>query len=489
MSKYKFITIFNALTPTERSGFKVYLEQNVRKETKFIQVYNQLYNMSDDERAQLATDLEGNLNDDIFESRQSDEHKRKKSTFKGLLNAFNDLINELRTFLLGYSEGEMEWMTQLRWVHILNARDLPKESSRQLKFLYDTVSRSLIKSHEACIAAITVAHAYQRYAYVHPNEFEENEMFECYKFTADLNTIIQWRTLSDTINLVNLNDKLDQLPGDMIQPAEDVAFRTDTGYYKLQIICQKMYLMLKHDSIEHYRTTKEYIKLYAADLDPTDMLRILQILRNFVSRLQRANRQAIPFSELFELHKIAHNTNLYRTPGALVNGAWGNIIQVAVKALDFKWAEQFCEKNIVTFPPEQRKKMKALKDAMIYYEKQEYHLVLKALRKKKYTQPMDNLRYKVLVMRSAFEVGNLPRLEDVIRSVTRNNDDKTHSDTEKAIVNAAKILRLMMMGNESQSKILRKMDEMTLLYMREWLYEKVQNYSDKKSLEKHKPEE
>lgn len=480
MSKYKFLSIFNALTPDERAVFKVYLEHNTRKESKFIHVYNQLYELSDLERTQLASDLEGNLNDDIFESRQSDELQRKKSTHKGLLNAFNDLINEVRFFLLGQTDGEPEWITQLRWIHVLETRGLTRESSRQLKLLYATVSQSPIKSLDTCISAVTVVHKYQQYMFAHPNEFNEQEVFDSFKFKTDLNTIIQWRTLSDTINLANLYGIPQYLPTNTPEIPDTTHFQTDTGYFKLQVICQAMYLMLKHDSVEYYRTTKEYIKQYAADLEPTDMLRMMQILRNFVSRIQRENREAIPFSELFELHKIAHNTNLYRTPGALINGAWGNIIQVAVKAQDFEWVEQFCAKNIETFPPDERKRMRALKDAMVYYEKQEYQLVLKAFRKKRYTQPMDILRHKILVMRSAFEVGNLTRLDDVIRSVIRSSDNKTDSDTEKAVINAAKILRLMMIGNESQSKILRRMDETPLLYMREWLYEKAKNYSDKK---------
>jgi hypothetical protein len=480
MSKYKFLSMFNALTPDERAVFKVYLAHNTRKESKFIHVYNQLYDMPEIERTQLASDLEGNFSDDIFESRQSTELQRKKNTYKALLNAFNDLMNEVRYFLLGDTEGEPEWITQLRWVHILAARGQDKESSRQLKLLYATVSQSPIKSLDACISAVTVLHKYQEYMFVHPNEFSEVEVLDTFKLITDLNTIILWRSLSDTINLANLHNTPHYLPGNTLSVTKVTELRPDTGYYKLQVLCQELYLMLKHDSIEYYRTTKEYFKQLAPDLEPTDMLRVMQVLRNFASRIQRENREDIPFDELFELHKIAHNTNLYRTPGALINGAWGNIIQVAVKARDFKWVEQFCNKNIETFPPDERKRMRALKDAMVYYEQQEYQLVLKALRKKRYPQTMDNLRCKALVMRSAFEVGNRLRLEEVIRTVTRNNDDKSHSDTEKAIVNAAKILRLMMMGKETQAKILRRMDETPLLYMREWLYEKAQNYSDRK---------
>lgn len=164
------------------------------------------------------------------------------------------------------------------------------------------------------------------------------------------------------------------------------------------------------DADAHFRAFHGLL-LQQGGLFPAHEARDLYLLAvNYCIRRLNEGEEAYA-REGLELYKKGLENGLLAPDGGLSRFTYRNAVAMALKEKELEWAEQFIQQYKGSLPRDHRESMYSFSLARLSYERRQYGLVLELLQKAEYEDLLLNLAAKTLLLKTYYELGEVPLLE------------------------------------------------------------------------------
>ena len=470
MHASKFFTLLSTLRDEEVAAFQKHLKQVHAKKDIALRLFDYIRKA----RTKAAAEKKLNLEYAYRKIYHSDIGNNRKA----ILNTLSDLHLWLKDFLLFEKTKSPSFESRILWLSILQERGLQTEFSKQAIQLRDELEilpkKSLIDYQNYMVA--------QHFVYYHlPHQSVSDgvSILQKNKNTLDLYKLaIQLRMDCDIQHLKQVQHA--NSITDIIQYPPQPATRSISPEHPLLRVYQDICELIHTQAPEQFKKIEALLSKQAEHLDPKELDEILLHLFNYASAKVRANEAKEDWKRIHQLNKLAVAHQVFIKKGEMPIGQFLNIVGAACKAKDFDWARSFITSNVIDIPADIRPDTALVANAIIFCEKKAYKSVVKNLEDAPLKDLQLQLRSKLLLVVSYYELG-----ADVILildtcakfEVYLRRNRKHLLDAVQAALNFIHIVKLLVRRNLEKGKILAQLEQMESLYYRIWLEEKLLNYN------------
>lgn len=479
MRKYKFLSVFIHLSPSEREAFVRFISSNHEKKTNAILVCEALCKHRTSKLVAAQSNLGAlDIPETIFVDKQG-VPKDKEKTHRDILNIFSELFPDLKQFVLGYDKDMNDWATRFRWVTLLYDCGETKEAHKELEVLYAEITNGdhFIQSMRDVQITLAVAQKYRDFLFSSPLDHSVPKVKSCLNFINNLIDTLKWKAEIESANLLKLVDTTpvaSSKTGPLLPESE--------SSFQLHELYREIHGMLFKKDLNCYKRAKELFKKHVDKLDLKEMQIAFRYLVNSGTELSR--KAKIPESklarDLFELYSVAEKNDLLGEEGVLETGLLFNIINAAAQAHEFVWANNFFDKyspNMYT--GEELERMTQLKNAVLAFEEKNFNNVLKAIKSTQYNFDYDIIRAKVLLICTSYEIKDKELLREQQRSLGRHFKNRDQSPAYIGANNLAQIVYMMLVYQTPKAEILKALETLKPYHKEEWVAHKLQRYKGK----------
>jgi hypothetical protein len=479
MRKYKFLSVFIHLSPSEREAFVRFISSNHERKTNAVLVCEALCKHRTNKLVAAQSNLGAlEIPETIFMDKKG-VPKDKEKIHRDILNIFSELFPDLKQFVLGYDKDMSDWATQFRWVTFLDDCGEKKEANKELEVLYGEITGGdhVIQSMRDVQITLAVAQKYRDFLFSSPQDHSVLKVKSCLNFINNLINTLKWKAEIESANLLKLvnNTPIPTSETESLLPDSESSFQLNELY-------REIHGMLFKKDLNCYKRAKELFKKHVDKLDREEMQIAFRYLVNSGTELSR--KAKIPESkiarDLFELYYEAEKNNLLSQEGVFETGLLFNIINAAAQSHQFEWANNFFDKYAPhLYTGDELERMNQLKNAVLAFEQKDFDNVLKAIKSTQYTFDYDIIRAKVLLICTSYEIKDKELLREQQRSLGRHFKNRVQSPAYIGTNNLAQIVHMMLVYQMPKADILKALETLKPYHKEEWVAQKLQRYKGK----------
>lgn len=178
----------------------------------------------------------------------------------------------------------------------------------------------------------------------------------------------------------------------------------------------QIYLTLTDvDNVEHYYKLRELLVKFAGQFPTAEAKSLYDSAVNYcVIKNNQGHSNFI--HELFKVYQDSLETGVIYGDGELAPGHFRNIVNVATRIGNYKWAEQFINDFKSKLPEDFRKNAVSYTLARLYFFQKEYNKVIELLQEVEYEDVNYNIGSKVFLLKIYFELDQTEPLFSIMES-------------------------------------------------------------------------
>lgn len=240
-------------------------------------------------------------------------------------------------------------------------------------------------------------------------------------------------------------------------------------------------MLLHPEEEEHFRALRDLLGLFAQIL-PLDEQKLLFIhLMNYCIDTKINAGRTDYFAELFQLYQVALETEILFDDETLDAQHYKNIITVGLHERAFDWTEQFIQRYTPRLPREDRENALTYNLAKVYFQKQQYDLVIRQLREVEYQNLAYALGAKLLLLKTYYELGEflaLDSLSESFRIYLRRNTTISR-EVKQQYMQVLKYVRKLSQLNPGDKEAIARMRQQVMEGAtpadKQWILEKLRD--------------
>lgn len=462
MYKSKFNTLLRTLNTSEVQNFEKYVRRRTHDRTT-LKVFDYIIKAEGAKKLELSY-----LYRVLFHDRQPLLPAKRKN----LLNLLYDLHSYLQEFLIMEKLHSSIFEKKALWLDILEERKLMEEFAKQTDRLYQELKNKSVYSMKDLWQTVAADGIKHRYLALNPASFDsldfmhsQLENLELYTLTLKLKAaceILTQQRLAPDIPIKALPDIPERLPD-----FEAVAqIPISTLYWHL-------YQLLRPEPTVDYHQVLFLIEQNAARIEPVELYEIIKYIYNYNALLIRKGGELAVAQQLHDINKFANSYDFFKQPGIITATQLNNIVNIACAVKDYEWANTFIETQGVLLP----EPVRVLAQATVWFEQGRFDAVVYHLNQLSFRQIPDQLRAKMLVLRSYYclemPTNVISNFSDNFEKWLRRHKEK-YPDSIKATMNFIPLFRTLLQGITRPEHLLKQIEDTSNLICRGWLQTQVQ---------------
>ncbi len=308
---------------------------------------------------------------------------------------------------------------------------------------------------------------------------------------------VNFQPTTNSLDIYYLSQKLEQLcqmknrqqtvpfPYRFDLAQEIITFLPQSIYYNIPIIqiWYTAFLLLDNPVLAHYQQLKKLVREHQTRIAIQEKRALYTYLENSSALLMSRQERYV---ELFELYQLQLKDQTIYSDGYLQPLSFRNIITVALKLKENRWAEQFLEEHQTLIVPDYTEKedMVSLCKALILFEQKQYDQTLDFLNLLKYNNVYTKLDERRVRLKVYFELGFDDLFDDLINSfrkfISKNKTqiNEVYINLNRNFVNAINTMQKLKYEVKNQqakrNDLIIKIQTMSLIAEKEWLLTKLE---------------
>jgi len=469
MKKIKLFLLLQKVKPKEMIAFRNFLERRYQEAKSPIMVFDYLRKFYPDFTDDKKLD-------------QKAVHKKlfgTESTFdKKMSNLYSDLYLDLQDFLLCKKLEENAFEKGRLWLNILEERGQKSEFfsvAEQLELKLDAEPQ---KSFDDYLMHLSVK---QTVSYKTRIGSIEKDSVRLQQFDQALDTFYLVGKIRGACEMINLNRlharKFEQ---DLDPVINQLILRVELEDHPLLHLYLEVYYLIIQQSDKQFFQVAPLYKDSFQKIEVEEMNKILEHLLIYCNA--RVNQGAPEFWAIaLELIKPGYTHQLFARLGALSATRFNSFVTIACRAKDFKWADEFIDRQRPYLVEKDREATIELARATVCMETRQYLQVLELLEHKKYGAIVHSIRAKSYILMAYYALN----FEEETLSKHCNSFEtylKRHQNTHAFVdrfVNFLRVIRMLSEKKDDAQKIKKYLNQTKEISSREWLEEMLIIYKPK----------
>jgi len=327
--------------------------------------------------------------------------------------------------------------------------------------------------------------------------FQRN-LYDLKEYEINMESQSNLETIHEVLDLFYLAEKTKQLVNAVTRRIDfNLPIRIDLEDQLIQIVRQGAYL--EHPEIGLYykiyqiKNQKDPGPLYPglkqsvlSHLDKFPQQEAVDIFKEMINftTLQRNQGRTEFEHESLEWYKYGLKYDLVFPNGAFHPGHFLNIVITGIRTKEFAWTEKFIEEYQNIIPKDQKNTLVTFSLARLYFNQNQFGLVIQKLQDVEFDELTYNLDSKVLLLATYYEVEEWPAMSSLAESfrtfLNRHQKDMTPAKKLRYSNFIKYIKRLSRVKYQDRAARLRALEEIkstTAVVNQGWLLEKAKAIS------------
>lgn len=388
----------------------------------------------------------------------------------------SDTVKKLEHFLVLDKFNQQKQLQYAYQLEIMNERKLNKHVPEQLSLAFRKQQQTT--EHDALFYHTTFLLQQQRN--LHLENKDQRSVEKNLQDVADsLDTYYFYQKLKYTAAMLHYKNFLSVEAETPLIP--DVLKLLDGDKYQapgIQIYRRIILSFTEAENEEHYKALKKLITTHSA-LFPIDEQKAMFVfaMNYSINRINYGKSEYL--NEVFELYKYALNNDLLLEDEQLSQWDYKNIVTVALRLKQHKWAEQFIQSYKAQLPKEDRSNAYTFNMARYYFATRKYERVLQLLQNVKYSDIFYQLDSKTTLLKTYYELGEwqpLYSLKDSFRVMLRRKkliSPQQQQNYMNLLKLSMKLYKIDVKNKAALSAIKTKIETTPNVADKTWLLEKL----------------
>lgn len=236
----------------------------------------------------------------------------------------------------------------------------------------------------------------------------------------------------------------------------------------------EVYELLSKEEAAKFSQTIQLLKKHIAGISQKETHTIFSYLHNFAASQVRLGEER-QLSLLHQLNVFGVENGVFMDKDLFTLTQFDNIIMVACRVGDLKWANAFLKNHLKFMPDSVQENAELFAKANIAYSKTELPKCIKLLEKIKPADFYNNVRIRTLMLQCQYEVDE--KDFDMVSYCTAlevqlEKYKKQHQQVVRAMLNTVRIIKMLYRRRSGKQTILQEIDAAKQLYLKEWLISK-----------------
>lgn len=246
-------------------------------------------------------------------------------------------------------------------------------------------------------------------------------------------------------------------------------------------------MMLHPDETHFFQEMKSLLGTQASQFQKKELQTLFIHAMNYCIDTKINHGRSDYFSELFNLYKIALQSEIIFDNGELNPHHYKNIITISLNIQELAWAEQFIQDFTKRLPKADQENAMNFSLAHVYYYQKKYDRVIELLREVEYQNIAYSLGSRMLLMRTYFDRREEQALESLIDSfsIYLRRNRLISKEVKRQYLNMLRFTRklqsLAPFDKKGIEKTLLEIQNCQSLTAKKWLVEKAEEMASASS--------
>ncbi|WP_336914472.1 hypothetical protein [Runella sp.] len=408
-----------------------------------------------------------------------DPHAQKK-----MLNIAYVLSKWLKTYLVTSKALGDDALQQMIWLSILQERDLKDEFAKKATEFYTQIQSVPFKKTADALPVWVASYFHREHVSWEAPLKHAETIQHCTETMTACWDILRLKMACEMSMVQRIT--AESSTRKEVQAAELQMI----GLYALKDIYETLWQLIDSGNDLYFTRLEAFLKQFGAYIDPGELNGIFQYAYYFTANQSRHKQEEVHYERTHRLNILALEHGVFLLDGYMPSSAFGNIVTIACLTKDYNWASRFIKDYNHVLQENQRDEAVLLAQAIVAFETNNYKGVIELLESVDFTNHLDMLRAKSLLLRSYYEFG---AEQDVMlntcasfENLLRRSSPQTEAD--KAMLAFVLTFRKIVTQKSGKELILNRIEKSTGIYSKKWLIEKMKHYKPEYAIRKVKSE-
>lgn len=371
MADSKFFALYKKLTRSELAAFGAHLAATHGEKLHIRKMYDYIvmnYHLSDKQQSLFEPE---NVHQAVFSHEPFERVK--------ILNLYYDLHRQLKLFLLKEHFLEDAFETGRYWLAVLSEKGMKERFVKVSENLNAELVKSPVKGVEFYRKSLMAEEI--QYYQVEPGKKDHNRNAPL-EYLKSLNLYYKICHIKVGCDLATMNKQVKESSNQFDLSTTEILIEQTAEHEKKEHPVLALFItsfqLIKSPDHDKFRQLATLFKQYIDKVDQVDLNRVFSFLQNYFFRLFNNGDYAF-LQESFELTQLAFEHNVIKGYGAVSPTAFQNIVNIASKNNQFKWAEKFISEQGIYLDESARKDTVLIARASLDIEQKQFENAYKSL--------------------------------------------------------------------------------------------------------------
>ncbi|MEI6412003.1 MAG: hypothetical protein WCR52_21610, partial [Bacteroidota bacterium] len=280
--------------------------------------------------------------------------------------------------------------------------------------------------------------------------------------------------------IIALNRLHEQKMEESIMPIiQQICSKVELSAHPLLNLYLTVYNLLEHQTKPYFKQASTLFLAYLDKIDPKEMSKILEYLLQFCN--VNVNRGLVKYRDYaWNLVKKSHKNKIFNHTGAISSTNFNNLVQIACRKGEFKWAEDFIHSQLKYLDERNNEDTVFMAKITLDFEKGLYDKVLAELEHKKFRKVSLVVRAKAYVLMCQYVLQSEKQDLDIsslcytFEAYLRRYQRKYA--IARRFMDFTKAVKMLSEKKESKETIQAYLQETQQITSREWLEKMLNDY-------------
>ncbi|MCB0521201.1 MAG: hypothetical protein KDD27_19840 [Saprospiraceae bacterium] len=459
----EFFEIFNHLAPAQVKAFRTYLARLYPGQAQLLSLLNYLH------AKRRPEDLTEEAVHQAVVQRPLTEEGRKNFS-----NLYSSLYKKLREYLLWEEAKNPSFEQDVLWLRITAQLKADKAYFSHLKQCRRNAESAPPKESQQYFKALFFNHLI--YYDGRTDKFDPNldSLERCIGYLDNLHKSLSMKYQCEQLN----SEKMIKKPETKRMARKTpMPLPTPSALYRLY---QAAHGLIDAGQPEDYQKAKAFFVEHCRQFSAEDQAVVLTYLLNYIARHSHQHGAAL-MQDAFVLYKLSDEEGFLAKENVIDDNLFYNAVASSLIVMEFSWARYFIEKYTPLLHDSVRFTVSLICQANVAFEQKQFTDVIALLEDKIFPQKLDNIRAKVILLKSYMESKSDKALSfcDSFEAYLRRI--RNVGNTAAMVLNFLKLARKIEKQSVSRAALQKEFDETPMLVSREWLEEQISKYEQIKT--------
>ena len=474
MKRSKFYDLIRILSEQELKAFSIHLKENRHELGMAFSIFEHIHSFAPYYNSKLELDRD-------FLIKKFFQINPDASSRKRFYNELSKLSNKLKDFLVWERIKSQPFEKSMILAQLLKERNLRKESVAALNNAQKTLA--ITSNTNTLVKSNNPFHLLNYLKYYHFKYYATESL----KLTSDPKDI---KSTMQYLDLFYLSSKLkysceiesrnkikkEETSISLIKESIDLIVSNSKLKIPIVEVYLQSYKLVSTPSAEQFKSLHKFIMGNSYKISNRDKKIIFTYLINFCANQIRKGAKSY-LQEAYNIYEYLEKEKLLLDGGIIATTRFNNIIDVACKVKNFKWAEQFIETNAKFLTLGTREETIRIARAVIHFEKEEYGKSLLFLREGRFKNIDHALRSRWLIICCFCALGEETSLDSICKATrqylkrVQGINKEIVKGTQNLIIITKQINKYRYQKKNKKEQLKKKLSQLNPIIFKTWLEE------------------